>query len=228
MSRKTIGNRICSRDNRQKSLLRASSVEFPRFIAERKRVSGSGCGIDIAAAQASAPLLWGAGAELAVSRDGDGAGWPEAGGGEQGITAKGSARRLWRSAGRTPGAIFVGPVARAHLRGGSAQMQRVRRAGAPGCVHHRAGEGAADTVMCSRPNNCTGNRTSTLTTGGGECTAADPSEAVEVIPELEFDQTTANLAAEAGQDQHTHPAGAYVQPNMSWSLIRFWVGNPAM
>ena len=126
MSRKTIGNRICSRDNSQKSLLRASSVEFPRFIAERKRVSGSGCGIDIATAQASAPLLWGAGAELAVSRDGDGAGWPEAGGGEQGITAKGSARRMWRSAGRTPGATLVGPVARAHIRGGSAQMQRVR------------------------------------------------------------------------------------------------------
>ena len=34
-----------------------------------------------------------------------------------------------------------------------------------------------------------------------------PSEGVfEAIPELEFDQT-ANLAAEAGHDQWTHPAG---------------------
>ena len=37
-------------------------------------------------------------------------------------------------------------------------------------------------------------------------------EAVEAIPELEFDQT-ANLAAEAGHDQWTHPAGADAEPN---------------
>ena len=109
--------------------------------AERKRVFGSGCSIDTAATQASAALLWGAGAELAVARAGDGAGWPEAGGGEQGTPAKDSARRLRRSAGRTPGAIFVGTVAGAHLRGGSAQVQRVRRAGARGWVHHRADPG---------------------------------------------------------------------------------------
>ena len=37
-------------------------------------------------------------------------------------------------------------------------------------------------------------------------------EAVEAIPELEFDRT-ANLAAEAGHDQWTHPAGADAEPN---------------
>ena len=47
--------------------------------AERKRVSGSDCVIGTATAQASAPLLWGTGAELAVAGTGDGAGWAEAG-----------------------------------------------------------------------------------------------------------------------------------------------------
>ncbi len=50
--------------------------------------------------------------------------------------------------GRTPGAIFVGTVAGAHLWGVCAQVQRVRRAGAPGWVHHRAGDGAADAGTC--------------------------------------------------------------------------------
>ena len=102
-------------------------------------------------------------------------GWAEAGGGEQAPAAKGSGCRQRRSAGWTPGAIFVGTVAGAHLRGGSAQMQRVRRAGAPGWVHHRAGDGAAYTGTCRRASKCTGNRTSALTTGGGECTATDGS-----------------------------------------------------
>ena len=52
------------------------------------RVPGSGRAIDTTAAQASAPLLWSAGAEPAVARDGHGARWPEAGGGEQGAPAK--------------------------------------------------------------------------------------------------------------------------------------------
>ena len=71
--------------------------------------------------------------------------WPEAGGGEQGTPAKDRAHRFWRNAGRTPGAIFVGTVAGAHLRGVSTQVQRVRRADALGWVLHRAGDGAADT-----------------------------------------------------------------------------------
>ena len=74
-----------------------------------------------------------------------GAGWPEAGGGEQGTPAKDGAHRFLRHAGRTPGAIFVGTVAGAHLRGVSTQVQRVRRAGAPGWVHHRADDCATDT-----------------------------------------------------------------------------------
>ena len=40
---------------------------------------------------------------------------------------------------------------------------------------------------------------------------AAPEGVFEVIPELEFDQT-ANLAAEAGHDQWTHPAGADAEP----------------
>jgi hypothetical protein len=50
-----------------------------RLKSERKRVSGSDCVIGTATAQASAPLLWGTGAELGVAGTGDGAGWAEAG-----------------------------------------------------------------------------------------------------------------------------------------------------
>ena len=79
-----------------------------RLVAAHKRVSGSDCVIDTASAQASAPLLWGAGAELIVAGAGDGAGWAEAGGGEQAPAAKGSGCSQRRHAGWTPGAIFVG------------------------------------------------------------------------------------------------------------------------
>ena len=40
---------------------------------------------------------------------------------------------------------------------------------------------------------------------------AAPEGVFEAIPELEFDQT-ANLAAEAGRDLWTHPAGADAEP----------------
>ena len=40
---------------------------------------------------------------------------------------------------------------------------------------------------------------------------AAPEGVFEAIPELEFDQT-ANLAAEAGHDQWTHPAGVDAEP----------------
>ena len=40
---------------------------------------------------------------------------------------------------------------------------------------------------------------------------AAPEGVFEAIPELEFDQT-ANLAAEAGHDQWTHPAGTDAEP----------------
>jgi len=85
-----------------------------------------------------------------------------------GAAIKYSARsyRLW--SGQTPGAIFVGTVAGAHLWGVFAQVQRVRRAGAPGWVHHRAGDGAADTGTCRWANKCTGNRPSALTAAGDE------------------------------------------------------------
>ena len=50
--------------------------------AERQRFSRSDSGVDTAAAQALAPLLWGTGAELAVAGAGGGAGRPAAVGGE--------------------------------------------------------------------------------------------------------------------------------------------------
>ena len=52
-------------------------------------------------------------------------------------------------------------------------------------------------------------------------------EAVEAIPEIEFDQT-ANLTAEAGDYQWKSPVGADAEPVRNWSLIRRWVGNPAL
>ena len=98
----------------------------------------------------------------------------------------------------------MGTVAGAHLRGVCGQVQRVRRAGAPDWLYHRAGNGATDTGACWRADNCTGNRTRTLTTGGGKCTAADCSRSSRGNPEIEFDQT-ANLTAEGGDNQWTYP-----------------------
>ena len=50
---------------------------------------------------------------------------------------------------------------------------------------------------------------------------AGPEGVFEAIPELESDQT-ANLAAEAGHDLWTHPAGADAEPVPDLSLIRPW------
>ncbi len=105
----------------------------------------------------------------------------------------------------------MGTVAGAYLRGVCTQVQRVGRAGAPDWLYHRAGDGATDTGACRRANNRTVNRTRALTTGGGKCTAADCSKAVEVIPEIEFDQT-ANLTAEARDYQWTSPVDADAEP----------------
>ena len=78
-----------------------------------------------------------------------------------------------------------------------------------------------------RANKCTGNRTRALTTGGGECTAADSLISSRGNPKLEFDQT-ANLEAEAREYQWTSPVGADAEPVPEQSLIRLWVGNPAL
>ena len=141
------------------------------MLPERQRISGSDSGVDTAAAQASASLslLWGIGAELAVAGAGDGLGRLEADGGQQGFPAKAGARRCRRHAAGS--ALKVVGVAGAHLRGVCAPVQLVRRAGAPGWVHHRAGEGGADTGTCRRANNCTANRTGALTTASAEWTA---------------------------------------------------------
>ena len=67
------------------------------------------------------------------------------------------------------GNVFVLDACRRH------SVRRVQRAGAPDYLHHRASDGATDTGACWRTNNCIGNRTRALTTGGGECIAADCS-----------------------------------------------------
>ena len=100
----------------------ARAAKKYRTAAERRRISGSDSGVDSAAAQASAPLLWGTGAELAVAGAGDGAGRPEADGGEQGTPAKAGTRSCRRHAGRTGVALFVGAVAGAHPRAVCAQV----------------------------------------------------------------------------------------------------------
>ncbi len=105
--------------------------------------------------------------------------------------------------------------------------RRVQRAGAPDYLYHRASDGATDTGACRRTNNCSGNRTRALTTGGGECTAADSLISSRGNPKLEFDQT-ANLEAEAREYQWTSPVGADAEPVPEQSLIRLWVGNPAL
>ena len=108
-----------------------------------------------------ADYLRGTGAELAVACAGDGAGRPAAYGGEKGIPAKAGARSCRRHADGKGGPLCV-----------CSPVQQVRRAGAPGWIYHRAGEGAANTGTCRRANNCTGNRTSALTAAGDEWTAA--------------------------------------------------------
>ena len=51
-------------------------------------------------------------------------------------------------------------------------------------------------------------------------------EALEAVPELEFDQT-ANLTAEAGDTGR--PLWVRMQSrSRNWSLIRQWVGNSAL
>ena len=52
-------------------------------------------------------------------------------------------------------------------------------------------------------------RSPPLAMNGQQMTA--PEGVFEAIPALEFDQT-ANLAAEAGHDQWTHPAGRAAEP----------------
>ena len=59
----------------------ARAAKKYRTAAEYQRISGSDSGVDTAAAQASAALLRGIGAELAVAGAGDCAGQPEAGSG---------------------------------------------------------------------------------------------------------------------------------------------------
>ena len=77
--------------------------------------------------------------------------------------------------------------------------------------HTIAGDGAADTGTCWRADNGTGNRTRALTTSEVNAQLLIAPEAVEAIPELEFDQT-ANLTEEAGDYQWTSPVGADAEP----------------
>ncbi len=52
-------------------------------------------------------------------------------------------------------------------------------------------------------------------------------EAVEAIPEMEFDQTV-NLEAEAGHDRLVAGAGTDAEPIPELELIRRWVGTSAL
>ena len=58
-----------------------------------------------------------------------------------------------------------------------------------------------------RANNCAGNRTRALTTGEANAQQLIAPEAVEAVPELEFDQT-ANLTAGAGHERLVAYVGA--------------------
>ncbi len=107
----------------------------------------------------------------------------------------------------------MGTVAGAHVRVVCAQVQRVRRAGASGWVHHRAGDGAADTSHV-------GEATSAPSIAPARAPPLEMEFAqrlatldavFEAIPELEFDQT-ANLRAEAGHDRWLHNAGVDAEP----------------
>jgi hypothetical protein len=62
-----------------KSLMRRMGQIFTPIRFTQKRNQKAVTVIGTATAQASAPLLWGTGAELAVAGTGDGAGWAEAG-----------------------------------------------------------------------------------------------------------------------------------------------------
>ena len=98
-----------------------------------------------------------AGAELAVAGTGYGAGRPEVGGGDQGTPAKEGARSCRPTQARQ-GTHYL--------------WAQLRRASAPGWVHHRVGGSSADVRTGGRANNCTGNCNSALTTAGDEWIAA--------------------------------------------------------
>ena len=144
---------------------------------------------------------------------GDGAGRPAADGGEQGTPAKAGARSCRRHAAGTGGALYVGAVAGALLRGVCAPVQQV----CGGRVHvvgfntepapvrqilEHVGERTTAPAIAPA-------RSPPLALNGQQLAA--PEWVFEAIPELEFDQT-ANLEAEAGHDQWTHPAGAAAEP----------------
>ncbi len=90
----------------------------------------------------------------------------------------------------------MGAVASIHLWAVCAQVQRLRRAGALGWLYHRAGDGAP-VIAPARSPPVEANAQQLI-----------GLEAVEAIPELEFDQT-ANLAAEAGHERLVADTGAH-------------------
>ena len=176
----------------------ARAAKTYRTAAERQRISGSNSGVDTAAAQASAPLLWGIGAELAVAGAGDGAGRPEADGGEQGTPAKASARSCggtWAGKGarylwaQLPACIYEAFALKCSRCGG-----RVRLVGfniEPALVRqipeHVGERTKAPVIAPARSTPLALNRQQPAAPGG----------VFEAIPDLEFDQT-ANLAKETG------------------------------
>ena len=142
---------------------------------------------------------------------GDGGGGAAACGGERSPAANGSGGKQRRSAGRTPSAIFADQVlARIYgvfaLKcGGCGRLVRliafITEPAMVSKIPAHAGEtitAPAIATACSPP---------------GEVNAQQliAPEAVEAIPELEFDQT-AHIEAEAGHYRSVADAGAHAEP----------------
>ena len=107
----------------------------------------------------------------------------------------------------------MGTVAGAHLRGVSTQVQRVRRAGAPGWVHHKAVDDGADSAHVGEPTSAPAMapaRSPLLEMKNGQELAA-PEAVFVAIPDLEFDQK-ANLTAAAMYHRMGHVAGVDAEP----------------
>ncbi len=101
----------------------------------------------------------------------------------------------------------MGAVAGSQLRGVCAQVHRVRRAGAPDWLYHRAGDGATILAHVGEPTTAPAIASARSPPVEANAQQLPAPEAVEGIPELEFDQM-ANLTAEAGHDRLVADAGA--------------------
>ena len=161
--------------------------------------------------QASASLLWGTGTELALVGAGDGVGWAEAGCG---------GKPPWpKAADADSGAPRSGPPARylwAQLLARIYGVFALKCSGCGGWVRLIGFITEPATVRQILAH--VGEPTSAPAIAPARSPPVEVNaqqliapEAVEVIPELEFDQT-ANLTAEAGDNQRTSPVDVDAEP----------------